>query len=154
MRYNKYMENNHYSITIGAPKQKVWETMLNDATYREWTAVFNPSGGSYYEGDWSQGSDIRFLGADEGGTVSGMISKIKESRPYEFVSIQHIGEIIKGEEKIYPGQSQGFENYTFNEVEGGTEVVVELIDLPYEYKEMFDDMWPKALEKLKELAER
>ena len=48
-----------YSIAINAPKEKVWHTMLDDKTYRERTAEFNP--GSYYEGDWKQGSEIRFL---------------------------------------------------------------------------------------------
>lgn len=48
-----------YSITINAPKEKVWHTMLDDKTYREWTTEFNP--GSYYEGDRKEGSEIRFL---------------------------------------------------------------------------------------------
>ena len=129
--------------------------MLEDATYREWTSVFNPSG-SYYEGSWEEGSDMRFLGPDTDGTVSGMISRIKESRPYDFISIQHLGEIHKGEEKLWPqeqwGGAEAFENYTFKEVDGGTEVVVDMIGVPDEYAEMFKDMWPKGLEKLKELA--
>ena len=44
------MEKLHFSISIKAPKEKVWDTMLNDVTYRQWTSVFNPPG-SYYEGD-------------------------------------------------------------------------------------------------------
>jgi len=48
--------------------------------------------------------------------------------------------------------SPSFENYTFMAKDGGTEVLVEL-DTPDEYAEMFEEMWPKALEILKELAE-
>ena len=54
------MEKLRYSVTIDAPVQDVWTTMLNDATYREWTSVFNSE--SSYEGDWNQGSEIRFSG--------------------------------------------------------------------------------------------
>ncbi|MCU1549275.1 MAG: hypothetical protein JWO29_2226, partial [Arthrobacter sp.] len=31
------MEKLSYSVKINAPVQDVWATMLNDATYREWT---------------------------------------------------------------------------------------------------------------------
>jgi hypothetical protein len=45
-----------------------------------------------------------------------------------------------------------FENYTFREKNGATEVLVDM-DIDEAHKTMFEDMWPKALEKLKELAE-
>jgi uncharacterized protein YndB with AHSA1/START domain len=155
------MEKLHFSIKISAPQQKVWETMLNDATYRQWTAVFNPEGGSYYEGDWSEGSTMRFLGPDENGNIRGMFSRVKESRPYDFICIQNLGEIIGNEERIWPvaetpGQ-EALESYTFNKSDDGTEVVIDMVwqesDKTKGFKEMFEGLWPKALEKLKQLAE-
>jgi hypothetical protein len=77
-------------------------------------------------------------------------------RPYDFVSIEHLGEIRKGERHAWPTEmadSSIFENYTFVEKDGATEVLVEL-DSVKQFKEMFDDMWPKALLKLKEISER
>ena len=149
------MEKLHFSISIKAPKEKVWDTMLNDATYRQWTAAFNPSG-SYYEGDWTKGSNIRFLGPNSDGTVSGMISRIKENRQYEFLSIQHLGEILNDKEKLWTEkETEGkelCENYTFQQSGEITEVTVDL-DSNEQWKEMFSEMWPKALEKLKTLAE-
>ncbi len=150
------MERLQYSIAINAPQQKVWGTMLNDKTYREWTSIFN-SAGSCYEGEWKTGAPMRFLGPNKDGTVSGMFSKIKEVRPYDFVSIAHLGEIVKG--KDVPWQYEGMEgaepeeNYTLIEKNGVTEVVVEL-DSNEQFKKMFEDTWPKALERLKELAEK
>jgi uncharacterized protein YndB with AHSA1/START domain len=152
------MEKLKFSIAIKASKQKVWETMLNDVTYRQWTAVFNPSG-SYYEGSWEAGSEIKFLGPDKDGTVSGMIAKIAESRPYDFISIQHLGEVIQNQTRLWSASDTGgeavHENYTFTQLDGGpgTELVVEL-DTTEAFKEMFAELWPKALLKLKELAER
>lgn len=151
------MEKLEFSIEIDAPKQKVWDTMLNDQTYRQWTEVFNPSGGSYYEGDWSAGSKMRFLGPDEEGNLRGMFCLVRENRPYEFISLQHLGELINGEEKPWPEEMTNgqriHENYTLRESGYKTEVVVSL-DTNEQFKEMFQDMWPKALEKLKELAEK
>lgn len=155
------MQTLHFSILINADKEKVWKTMLEDETYREWTKVFNPGSESYYEGGWNEGDEIRFLGNDTEGTVSGMLSRIKESRPYDFVSIQHLGEINKGVEKLWYGEGttniEAYENYTLEEKDGGTEVIIDLNmsdEFPYNIEEMFKGLWPKALESLKTLAEK
>lgn len=145
------MANLHFSINIHAPRKKVWSAMLDDATYREWTSAFTP--GSYYQGNWDEGSKILFLGPDpETGKEGGMVARIKENRPNEFVSIEHYAEISDGVEK--PWNGTGLENYTFADTNGGTEVSVEMTNVPDEYVAMFQDTWPKALQKLKEIAER
>ena len=150
------MQKLHFSTIVNAPKKKVWDTMFQDATYREWTNAFNPKG-SWYEGDWNQGSKIRFLGPGENGQVSGMVSRIKENRPHEYVSIEHLGIIDNGKEDTTSDAvkqwTPAFENYTFKETNGGTEVLVDM-DTVDEYKKMFEETWPKALQKLKELAEK
>lgn len=128
--------------------------MLEDATYREWTDVFNP--GSYYKGSWEQGSKIQFIGPDpEGGTEEGgMFAEIAENRPLEYISIRHLGEIRGGVETPYEGGAQGYENYTFVEKDGATELLIDLKNIRDEFAEMFEDMWPRALEKLKEMIEK
>ena len=85
---------------------------------------------------------------------------VKANRPYDFISLQHMGELVNGEKKMgsasqmgYPENVEVFENYTFTERDGGTEVLIEM-DTSSQFKEMFETMWPKALEKLKEVAER
>lgn len=141
-----------YSIHIESPKEKVWDTMLTDATYRAWTKPFNET--SYYVGDWSEGSKMLFLGTDTNGEVAGgMVSTIAKNIPYEYISIKHLGMMEKGEEKPW-AEGNAFENYTFSEKDNGTEVSIELTNIPDEYKEMMDEMWPKALLVLKELSEK
>ncbi|MDP1553200.1 MAG: hypothetical protein Q8M06_09320 [Methanobacteriaceae archaeon] len=61
------MENQQFSIVINAPKEKVWHTMLDLDTYKIWTEPFMP--GSFYEGNWNQGSKILFLAPDEEGKI-------------------------------------------------------------------------------------
>jgi len=151
------MEKLTFNIIINAPKEQVWHTMLDDTTYRQWTKVFNE--GSRYEGKWETGSEMRFIGVDEKGQESGgMYSKIKEVRPFEYISIEHVGLITETGEIDTTSESvkkwtPAFENYSFTEKDAGTEVLVE-IDVADEWKEMFSDMWPNALTKLKEIAEK
>ncbi len=45
------------------------------------------------------------------------------------------------------------EDYTLKTVNGQTELAVDM-DLNEEYAEMFKEIWPKALVKVKEIAER
>ncbi len=147
------METLTFKTIINAPKEKVWDTMLEDATYRQWTTAFHE--GSYYKGSWEQGSVIKFLGPNGDGTEGGMYAVIEVNRPYEFISIKHLGELHNDVEKPWSTEKgqEGYENYTFTEVDCSTELTVDL-KVPVEFKDMFNGMWPKALEKLKELAEK
>ncbi len=149
------MEHIHYAIQINAPQRTVWDTMLGEETYKQWASVFNSDASveSFVEGGWEEGDDIRFLGKEKDGTVSGMIGKIQVSKPGEFISIKYSGEIMQGKESTYGPDELYFENYTFKEKDGGTELTVD-IDVKDEYRDMFNGMWPKALEALKRLAER
>jgi hypothetical protein len=146
----------HYKEKINALREKVWDIMFAPDTYKEWTKVFNPS--SRYEGSWEEGTKMLFVGFDpKTGEEGGMVSFIKESRKLEFMSIEHRG-IIKNGKEIFEGEEvekwvPALENYTFKEVEGGTEVLVDMDVAEGEFETMFNEMWPKALAKLKELCE-
>lgn len=150
------MNKSNFSIVINAPKEEVWDSMLGEETYRIWTEPF--AKGSHFVGEWSEGGKMYFLGPDPEGNMSGMLSRIKEIREYEYVSIEHIGFVNNGIEDTSSDAVKDWagamENYSFKENDGNTEVVVELIgNIRDEYSEMFKDMWPKALNKLKEIAE-
>lgn len=150
------MQKLHFSIIINSPVEKVWNTMLDAETYKMWTMAFNP--GSYYVGDWSEGSKILFLGPDpETGKEGGMVSRIKENRKHEYVSIEHVGVVQDGvedtESEIAKKWTPAHENYTFTKKDEGTELSID-VDVADEYKEIFEGMWSKALEVLKELAEK
>jgi uncharacterized protein YndB with AHSA1/START domain len=151
------MGNLHYTIDIEAPKEKVWQVMFDDETYREWTEAFHV--GSYFEGNWEKGSKMRFVADDDEG-MSGMYSQVVENRPYEYLSLEHLGEIVDGEIDTESEEAQEWigahENYTLSENDGVTTLTVDLDGEGFdeEISEMFEQMWPPALEKLKEIAER
>jgi uncharacterized protein YndB with AHSA1/START domain len=149
------MEKIHLTTFINAPREKVWDVMLSDASYRDWTSAFNP--GSYYEGSWEEGSEIRFLGPDMAGEgAGGLVSRIAEIRPNEFVSIEHLGVIKNGVEDRSPEAMNGWagalENYTFTEKDGGTELVIDQ-DMSAEERPTMEAMWQNGLARIKELSE-
>ncbi len=146
------MQKINFSERIHAPKEKVWQSLWTDENYRKWTTAFCE--GSYAETDnWKEGSEVKFLGPDG----SGMISRVADNKPNEFMSFEHLGEIKNGvvdttsdKVKVWSGAK---ENYTLTEVDGITIVAVDM-DIADEYKEMFEKMWPKAMENIKTLAEK
>jgi hypothetical protein len=142
------MEKLNFSIDINAPKQKVWNVLFDDGTYQEWTSVFAP--GSHVETDWKKGSKAVFLD----GEGNGMVSRIAESEPPDFLAIEHRGEIHNGKEDSEKKDWTGaIESYKLTETGGKTTLRVEM-DSNEKWKEFFSGVWPKALDKVKEIAER
>ena len=142
-----------FNINIEAPKEKVWKTLWNDQTYREWASAF--AEGSCAETDWKKGSRVLFTD----GKGSGMVATIVENKPNEFMSIRHLGTIKNGVEDLDSEESKqwagAFENYTLRESGGITDLHVEMggADIPKEFEDYFLQTWPKALDKLKTLSE-
>jgi len=145
------MEKLNFSININAPREKVWGVLFDDKTYRIWAAEFMP--GSYAETDWKTGSKTLFL-ASEG---NGMISRIAESRANEYLSIEHLGMVKDGKEDLESDEVKGWagahENYTLTGNGSNTELKIDM-DADQQWKDYFLQTWPKALDKVKELAEK
>ncbi|MFO7721090.1 MAG: SRPBCC domain-containing protein [Gillisia sp.] len=142
----------NFQISIDAAREKVWETLWDDTTYRIWTAIFSP--GSRVETNWNEGSKVLFLNGEN----EGMVSKIQAKKDNEFMSFQHLGMVDKnGNEDTESEQVKAWagslENYYLKSVNGGTQVRIE-IDVANDYKDYFKKTWPSALQKLKELAEQ
>jgi hypothetical protein len=149
------MRKMHFEISIRASPKEVWDAIVDDKKYREWTRVFNE--GSYFEGGWDKGDKIRFLALNEKGEKEGMISEIAESRKYSFISIRNIGQILGGVEDTTSDEvrkwAPSYENYTLTQRGDTTKFEVD-VDADDQFYDMFKEVWPKALEKLKAIVER
>lgn len=145
------MEKQQYKISIDAPQETVWCILWDDKTYREWTTPFSPS--SQAITDWEKGSKVLFVD----GAGSGMVARIEEKISNEFMSFIHLGEIKDGKEDLdSPAVKKwagAHENYTLRRVGGQTELTIDM-DINEEFAKMFSELWPKALAKVKEIAER
>lgn len=148
------MEKKEFKINIDAPREKVWEVLWNDNTYPVWTAPF--AEGSQAETDWQEGSKVLFTD----GKGSGMVSMIAEKKPNEYMSFKHLGTVKDGVEDTESEENKAWagalENYILKAENGGTALTVEmsLDGIPQEMLDYFANTWPKALDKLKEIAEK
>jgi hypothetical protein len=144
------LQHLRFSTHIAAPVARVWDTMLELDTYRDWTSAFTE--GSTYVGSWEQGARIRFLAS----SGDGMVAEIAENRRHAFVSIRHLGVIVNGVEdttsESVKAWTPAYENYRFTPEAGGTRLDIEQ-DISAEWAAMMDEMWPKALARLKALCE-
>ena len=73
------------------------------------------------------------------------------------MSFKHLGMVKNGVEDLDSEQIKewagALENYRLKTLEGKTELVVDM-DMTDEFKDYFINTWPKALDKVKELAEK
>jgi hypothetical protein len=140
-----------FDVTIQAPRNEVFATMLDAEGYMAWTAPFCE--GSYFAGSWEPGAKIHFL-APSG---DGMVAEIAENRPDEYVSIRHLGEVRNGVEDTTSDKvrawAPAYENYAFADAPGGCTLTVTLDTLP-EYEDYMLKTFPQALALLKSLCER
>jgi uncharacterized protein YndB with AHSA1/START domain len=139
------------SVEVNAPGADVWAVLLNDNFTRIWYGEF--SEGAYAETDWQQGSKVVFK--DESG--SGMVGKVVVNQPEEILSVEYQGLLMAGQEDYESADAQavkgGRETYRLSDNGGRTLLAIEA-DMGEAF---FDDMsvaWDRALQKIKELAEK
>jgi uncharacterized protein YndB with AHSA1/START domain len=135
------------STHINASLEKVWTVLWNDATYREWTAVFHE--GSHAVSDWKQGSEILFLGPDGGG----MYSSIETLVENETMIFQHHGEVKDGIKQPLSEWNGSRERY-FLSTEGNQTILQVELDSDEAFEEYFSKTFPLALNKVKEISEK
>jgi len=140
------MQKQLFSIEIKAPKERVWNTLWEDKTFRDWASIIDE--GMYMEGVIKEGNEVRFI-SPTGYGVTSLVEKLVEN---ELVSFRHMADTKdNGErEKEWTG---GEESYSLAENDGVTTLTVD-IDVPPGQEETFKDRFPKALERVKTLTEK
>lgn len=143
------MKNVKFSIEINATKEIVWDTLWEDETFREWANIIDP--GTYMVGDLKEGNEIQFISSENGYGVTSLVEKLT---PNEFVLFRHMADTQESgkleREKDWTG---GSESHSLKEEDGITNLTVEF-DVPTEMEEIFMIRFPKALERVKVLAEK
>ncbi len=139
-----------FKIEINAPKEKVWDILWNDATYKQWTSVFCE--GNYVVSDWKEGSKIQFLSPIGDGLNSIIYKKID----YEYMAFKHLNEIKKFKEMPADDTTKEWsgtmETYRLTEKNGQT-VLKAKMDSVEKYIDYFNTTFPKALDLVKKLSE-
>ena len=144
------MKKLRFTQLIAAQPARVFQTLIGNDTYPQWAGAFHE--GSYAVTDWQPGSRVHFL-TPEG---RGMYSDIVRRTDGEEITFRHLGEMKEGQEQPPVGEESGWmgaeESYRMRAVAGGTELTA-LVDTLEDWAGYMEEKFPKALARLKELAE-
>ena len=138
-----------FSIKMDASREKVWETLWGDKTFRDWGNIIDE--GQYMVGKIAEGSEVQFISSVSGFGVTSVIEKLI---PHEYVAFKQIADTMdSGEQEREKEWTGGMESYELVEKNGITNLIVK-IDVPPGQEETFKVRFPKALERVKILAEK
>ncbi len=143
------MKELQFSTEIKATKERVWDTLWRDETFRDWASVIDPE--TYMVGVLSEGSEVQFISSHGGYGVTSLVEALIVN---EFLLLRHKADTqnegIDEREKEWTG---GKESYRLVEKNGLTTLTV-AFDIPHSQEEYFRINYPKALARIKELAEK
>lgn len=137
-----------FQIEITVPKAKVWSTLWEDKTFRDWANIIDE--GMYIKGVMNEGEMIEFISSVNGYGVTSFIEKLILNEYVLFfhnADTKEIGTQLREDE-----WTGGTESYYLDEKDGITTLVIKM-EVPLELEEIFNDRLPKALQRIKALAE-
>ncbi|MES2876069.1 MAG: hypothetical protein V4678_01225 [Patescibacteria group bacterium] len=143
------MNEMQFQVEIHAPKEKVWDTLWQDEPFRQWASIIDP--GTYMVGELNEGNEVQFISSSGGYGVTSLVEKLT---PGEFLLLRHSADTQdNGEREREKEWTGGQESYLLTENDGITTLSV-AFDVPSELEEEFKISYPKALNRVKALAER
>ena len=145
------METLDYDVQIHASKPLVWSTLTEPTKYMQWIKAFSPN--SYADGEWQQGTYIKFLDPDMGGTKA-FVEALETNK---HILVRHVSMISKeGAESTDGDMAKDWigttEEYVLTEEDGTTALKIQ-IKTHSNFVPMFESCWPEALRRIKELSE-
>lgn len=136
-----------FSIEINASHEKVWDTLWQNETFREWAGIIDP--GTHMVGDLKEGNQVQYIS----GNGYGVTSLVEKLTINEFLLLRHQADTQdEGRQARENEWTGGTESYSLTE-DGGTTTLVAAVDVPLEMEDYFKANYPKAFERVKELAE-
>lgn len=141
------MKEMQFTTEINAPKERVWDTLWQDETLRQWAGIIDP--GTHLVGELKEGNEVQFISGNGYGVTS-LVDKLTVN---EFLLLRHSADTQdEGKRERENQWTGGMESYLLAEKDGTTTLTF-ACDVPPELEEYFKDASPKALERVKALAE-
>lgn len=142
------MKKLKFSIDIQASREKVWQTLWDDHTFRDWASIIDE--GTYMTGEMIEGQEVQFISSVNGYGVTSLIEKLI---PNEYILFRHKADTKESGEQLREDEwTGGSESYTLKESGKITTLTLEQ-DTPIEMEEIFLKRIPQSLERVKYLAE-
>lgn len=143
------MKELQFLIEIHTTKERVWDTLWQDKSFRDWASIIDPE--TYMVGDLKEGNEIQFISAANGYGVTSLVKKLVAG---EFLLLNHRADTQDaGKRERAKEWTGGEERYSLAEKNGTTTLNV-AFGVPPEMEAYFKVAYPKALERVKVLAER
>lgn len=133
-------------ITIKAPAEKVWNTLTNIELVKQWATAFFQ--GTYVETDWKIGSPVVWK---THGTV-GASGVVVINTPHSLLKVDYYDDVNARPPSGTPGDYA--ETFILQPADGKTALTIYSGLLTVKHTKEHSPMWDKALELLKEIAEK
>jgi hypothetical protein len=105
------MKEMQFSVVINASKEKVWETLWEDVSFRDWANIIDE--GTYIQGTMEEGNEIQFISSVNGYGVTDLIERLI---PNEFVLFRHSADTIESGKQLRTNEwTGGSESYSLRE---------------------------------------
>ncbi len=142
------MKEMQFRVDIHATKERVWDTLWQHETLREWAGIIDP--GTHMVGGLKEGNEVQFIS----GNGYGVTSLVEKLATNEFLLLRHRADTQgSGNQERKKEWTGGKESYRLAEKDGSTTLTV-TFDVPENMEEYFKVNYPEALERVKVLAER
>jgi uncharacterized protein YndB with AHSA1/START domain len=144
------MERLEFSVDIKAPRERVWEVLWDDTTFRDWTSALSAdASGARLESDWEEGGRFEYFEGD-----AGSYGVIETLVPAEHVGFRHLGVIDGGEDRPSEDADRFLEEYRLEQAGDVTTLWMSQVAPPAAHRDVFEAAIPRALERLRQLAEQ
>lgn len=137
-----------FSIEIHATKERVWDTLWQDETLRQWAGIIDP--GTHMVGELREGNEIQFIS----GNGYGVTSFVEKLTTNEFLLLKHSADTKENGKQERDKQWTGGQEWYKLAEKDGTTTLTFASDVPPELEAYFADAYPKVLENIKILSER
>ena len=134
-----------FKTQINAPADKVWKVLFTQDENRNWPSAVNE--GTYFEGNWEEGSVMRFLDDEN----NGMYNQIEKNIPNRELVMKHLGWIYDGELSPQDWEDSTV-TYLLESNETSTLLIAKVNALD-EFVDLFNAKYPSNFEKVKKLSE-
>ena len=134
-----------FKTQINAPADKVWKVLFTQDENRNWPSAVNE--GTCFEGNWEEGSVMRFLDDEN----NGMYNQIEKNIPNRELVMKHLGWIYDGELSPQDWEDSTV-TYLLESNENGTLLIAKVNALD-EFVDLFNVKYLSILEKLMKLSE-
>ena len=144
------MKTLKHSINISASPEEIWNAIFSPDCFKKWGAEFGPD--PNFSGTWEEGTEMHFYDSDH----NGMVALVEKCDLHKTLVLRYVACLAGGKKDVAAIEKMDWkdhlEKYLIEEKENGCTLQIES-DTGDEFVEAFTAAWPRALNRIKDMAE-